>query len=76
MTTLEQLEEAAEKIEQAMKLLSEAKGNESLRGYYGNSLGLITQELDAYANNNNGYIGGCSSIREIVDGCGDKWEDE
>jgi len=73
MTTTEILEEAKEKIQDAMALLKKAKKNESLSDYYGYTIGLMIQELDKVSENQAGYLTRDKNIQDILEVEGEKW---
>lgn len=77
MTTLEKLEEAMQHMQEAKRLIFEAKSeNYSLEKHYGYSLQIISQELVRFSDNRAGYLGRNTNLQEIINAEGEHWESE
>lgn len=74
MTALEKLQEALQHMQEAERLVNEAKNeNHSLDKYYGYSLQIISQELTRFSDNRAGYLGRNTNLQEIIDAEGEHW---
>ncbi|MBX2925944.1 MAG: hypothetical protein KF746_27360 [Chitinophagaceae bacterium] len=74
MTTIEKLQEAMKHMQEAERLVNEAKNeNHSLDRYYGYSLQIISQELIIFSDNSAGYLGRNTNLQEIIVAEGKDW---
>lgn len=74
MTTLDKLQEALQYMQEARRLVNEAKNeNRSLDKYYGYSLLIISRDLTGFTDNRTAYLGRNINLHEIIHTEGEKW---